>query len=181
MNAACVQHENIVKRSSESRDLLEKEIVPPWAVSPGRSKPNLPAVRHISISFTPLGVIQGWSPGSMAEAARKLVAMGDSYLALGGGTVPLKVAQIKACLSAIRDVVPRETCLRILGFAKASEIESFAPLGITSYDTTSPLIRAFKDAKANYSLPADDGRLASSGCQRACSSKGGILRSWCPR
>jgi hypothetical protein len=119
----------------------------------------LPAVRQISNSFTPLGVIQGWSPGSMAEAARRLVAMGYDYLALGG-TVPLKAPQIKSCLSAIRDAVPKETRLHILGFAKANEIESFAPLGITSFDTTSPLLRAFKDAKANYYLPAGDGRLA---------------------
>ena len=56
--------------------------------------------------------------------------------------------------------MPKETRLHILGFAKANEIESFAPLGITSFDTTSPLIRAFKDAKANYYLPAGDGRLA---------------------
>ena len=49
-------------------------------------------------------------------------------------------------------IVPKETRLHILGFAKANEIESFAPLGITSFDTTSPLIRAFKDAKANYYL-----------------------------
>jgi hypothetical protein len=118
----------------------------------------LKASRHISNSFTALGVIQGWSPGSMAEAARRLVAMGYDYLALGG-TVPLKAPQIRACVAAIREAIPKETRLHILGFAKASEIESFAPLGITSFDTTSPLIRAFKDAKANYYLPYGGGRL----------------------
>jgi hypothetical protein len=118
----------------------------------------LPAARRISNRFTPLGVIQGWSPESMAEAARQLVAMGYDYLALGG-TVPLKAPQIKACLRAIRDAIPPETRLHILGFAKANEIESFTSLGITSFDTTSPLIRAFKDAKANYYLPAGNGRL----------------------
>lgn len=119
----------------------------------------LSSVRHLSNSFTPLGVIQGWSPGSMAEAARQLVAMGYDYLALGG-TVPLKSPQIKACLRAIREAVPAETRLHVLGFAKANEIDSFAHFRITSFDTTSPLIRAFKDAKANYYLPAGDGRLS---------------------
>ncbi len=118
----------------------------------------LSAARQISNSFTPLGVIQGWSPSSMAEAARRLVDMGYDYLAVGG-TVPLKASQIKSCLVAIRDAVPSETRLHVLGFAKANEVESFVPLGITSFDTTSPLIRAFKDAKANYYLPAGDGRL----------------------
>lgn len=115
----------------------------------------LKASRQVSNSFTPLGVIQGWSPGSMAEAARRLVKMGYDYLALGG-TVPLKAPQIKACLRAIRDAAPNVR-LHILGFAKADDIPSFTPFAITSFDTTSPLIRAFKDAKANYYLPAPDG------------------------
>ncbi|AFL49043.1 hypothetical protein ABIE78_005193 [Sinorhizobium fredii] len=116
------------------------------------------ATAHMSGRFTPMGVIQGWSPGSMAEGARRLVSMGYDYLALGG-TVPLKASQIKACLAAIRAVVPEKTQLHILGFAKADEIDTFGPFKITSFDTTSPLIRAFKDAKANYYLPTTSGKL----------------------
>ena len=48
----------------------------------------------IDALFKPLGVVQGWSPDSMAEAARRLVAMGYDYLALGG-MVPLKSPEIK--------------------------------------------------------------------------------------
>ncbi|APG86983.1 archaeosine tRNA-ribosyltransferase type 5 (plasmid) [Sinorhizobium americanum CCGM7] len=118
----------------------------------------LKATAHMSRRFIPLGVIQGWSPGSMAEAARRLVAMGYDYLALGG-TVPLKSAQIKACLRAIRDAIPSNIRLHILGFAKADEIETFQPFNITSFDTTSPLIRAFKDGKSNYYLPTSTGAL----------------------
>ncbi len=104
--------------------------------------------------FTPLGVIQGWSPGSMAEAARRLVAMGYDYLAIGG-MVPLKSPEIKLCLEAIRGAIPSSTRLHILGFAKADDIDSFHGYDIASFDTTSPLIRAFKDAKINYYLPGD--------------------------
>lgn len=106
-------------------------------------------------SFKPLGVVQGWSPGSMAEAARRLVAMGYDYLAMGG-MVPLKSPEIKLCLEAIRNVVPTSTRLHILGFAKADDIDSFHSYDIASFDTTSPLIRAFKDAKQNYYLPGND-------------------------
>ncbi|UUL82545.1 tRNA-guanine transglycosylase DpdA [Sphingomonas qomolangmaensis] len=105
-------------------------------------------------SFKPLGVVQGWSPASMAEAARRLVAMGYDYLALGG-MVPLKSPEIKLCLEAIRDVIPSSTRLHILGFAKADDIDGFHGFDIASFDTTSPLIRAFKDAKQNYYLPGD--------------------------
>lgn len=109
---------------------------------------------EIDAAFTPMGVVQGWSPGSMAEAARRLVAMGYSYLAIGG-MVPLKSPEIKMCLEAIRDAVPKSTRLHILGFAKADDIDSFHGYDIASFDTTSPLIRAFKDAKQNYYLPGD--------------------------
>lgn len=107
------------------------------------------ASKRLGVHFTPLGVIQGWSPASMAEAARRLCAMGYTYLAVGG-MVPLKSEQIKQCLRSIREAIPRSTRLHILGFAKANDISSFSPFGITSFDTTSPLIRAFKDAKQNY-------------------------------
>jgi len=109
-------------------------------------------------AFKPLGVVQGWSPGSMAEAARRLVAMGYDYLALGG-MVPLKSPEIKLCLEAIRGRRAQSTRLHILGFAKADDIDSFHSYDIASFDTTSPLIRAFKDAKQNYYLPGNDGTL----------------------
>lgn len=112
--------------------------------------------RH-SNDFTPMGVVQGWSPQSMAEAARRLVAMGYDYLAIGG-MVPLKSDQIKACLAEVRTATPASTRLHILGFAKASDIHEFASFRITSIDTTSPLLRAFKDDKQNYWL-REDGRL----------------------
>jgi queuine/archaeosine tRNA-ribosyltransferase len=116
------------------------------------------ASRPLANRFTPLGVIQGWSPGSMAEAARLLCAMGYKYLALGG-TVPLKTPQIKACLTAIRDVIPSSVCLHVLGFAKADDIADFRKFNITSFDSTSPLLRAFKDARSNYYIRRSDGRM----------------------
>jgi queuine/archaeosine tRNA-ribosyltransferase len=94
----------------------------------------------------------------MAEAARQLYAMGYHYLAVGG-MVPLRASEIMQCLGAIRETVPPQTKLHILGFAKADQIASFLPYGITSFDTTSPLIRAFKDAKSNYYLREPSGGL----------------------
>lgn len=118
----------------------------------------LKASRRLSNHFTPLGVIQGWSPGSMAVAAEQLVAMGYRYLAVGG-TVPLKSGQIHDCLNAIRAKVRREIRLHILGFAKADDIHEFQDYGIESFDSASPMIRAFKDARANYYLPGSHGRI----------------------
>jgi hypothetical protein len=108
--------------------------------------------------FEPIGVVQGWSPESMAKAARSLVKMGYGYLAVGG-LVPLKTPDIARVLTAIREAIPRETRIHLLGFAKADHIGDFKKHDITSFDSTSPLIRAFKDARRNYYLPGSGGRL----------------------
>ncbi|MCM5571080.1 hypothetical protein M6I34_11240 [Burkholderiaceae bacterium FT117] len=108
--------------------------------------------------FEPMGAVQGWSPQSMADAADKLVKMGYGYLAIGG-LVPLKVDVIKTVLEAIRNKIGPEPRLHLLGFAKADHIHQFVRYGITSFDSTSPLIRAFKDDKANYYIENGEGGL----------------------
>lgn len=107
------------------------------------------ASRVLGPNFTPLGVVQGWSPGSIAEAARRIERMGYSYLALGG-MVPLSAESIHAVLKAVRRVISPSTRIHLLGFAKAEQIDEFFEYGIESFDSTSPLIRAFKDQRANY-------------------------------
>ena len=107
------------------------------------------ANKRIGNHFTPVGVIHGWTPKTMAEAAEKLIKMGYKYVALGG-MVPLKADQIKSALNAVRSVIPKETEVHILGFAKADQVHEFIGNGLTSIDTTSPLLRAFKDSRTNY-------------------------------
>ena len=107
------------------------------------------ANKRIGNHFTPVGVIHGWTPKTMAEAAEKLIKMGYKYVALGG-MVPLKADQIKSALNAVRSVVPKETEVHILGFAKADQVHEFIGNGLNSIDTTSPLLRAFKDSRMNY-------------------------------
>jgi hypothetical protein len=108
--------------------------------------------------FIPMGAVQGWSPQSIAEAAKKLEDMGYTYLAIGG-LVPLKVDVIHKVLKALRGAIRKETDIHLLGFAKADSIQHFTNYGITSFDSTSPLIRAFMDEKANYYIPNAEGGL----------------------
>ncbi len=115
--------------------------------------------QRLGPGFTPMGVIQGWSTKSMAEAAQKLAAMGFDYLAIGG-TVPLKIDQIRRVLAAVRGALPRSVRLHLLGFGKIEELRSLEEFGVTSFDTTSPLLRAFKDAKKNYWARASNGDLS---------------------
>ena len=118
----------------------------------------LKPAKEFGPGFTPLGVVQGWSPGSMANAAHELTKMGYDYLALGG-MVPLNAASVHMCLRAIREVIPQDVRLHLLGFAKAEQIQEFTGYNITSFDSTSPLLRAFKDSRRNYYSLTDEGYL----------------------
>ena len=108
-------------------------------------------------TFIPLGVVQGWSKESMAECARQLCAMGYDYLAIGG-LVPLKASQIHSIIQSVQNAIPKNTRIHLLGFAKADVIAEFVPYNITSFDTTSPMIRAFKDEKKNYYVLKESGQ-----------------------
>ncbi len=129
-----------------------------YAITLANAEVFLGLVRREGKPFEPLGSVQGWSPKSMAEAAFRLERMGYRYLAIGG-LVPLKVDVIKEVLLAIRERIRPETKIHLLGFAKADSIHDFTGFGITSFDSTSPLIRAFKDEKSNYYSEGPDGKL----------------------
>jgi hypothetical protein len=99
--------------------------------------------------FEPLGVAQGWSPRSYAASVLALQKMGYGYIALGG-MVPLKSAEIHACLEEIDKVRERKTRLHLLGVTRTEHLALFSRLGIASFDSTSPLRQAFKDGRDNY-------------------------------
>jgi hypothetical protein len=46
--------------------------------------------------------------------------------------------------------------VHLLGFAKAEQIHEFQKYGVASFDTTSPLLRAFKDSRRNYYVLKSD-------------------------
>jgi hypothetical protein len=66
----------------------------------------------------------------------------------------LKTETIHLAVAAVDDVIRCKagTRLHLLGFAKADDIGQFADYRAESFDTTSPLIRAFKGARRNYYL-----------------------------
>ncbi|MEJ8827118.1 tRNA-guanine transglycosylase DpdA [Variovorax humicola] len=122
------------------------------------AKAFIDLTREEGSPFEPMGAVQGWSPASMAKAAVRLEKMGYEYLAIGG-LVPLRVDAIHVVLRTLRDAIKPETKIHLLGFAKADKIHEFTDYGITSFDSTSPLIRAFKDSKANYYMDSPNGGL----------------------
>lgn len=105
--------------------------------------------RHRRVRFIPIGVAHGWSPASYASAVRTLQRIGYERIALGG-MVPLKTAEILACLRAIQAVRDPDTQLHLLGVTRCENVEAFAASGVTSFDSTSPFRQAFKDDRDNY-------------------------------
>ncbi len=59
--------------------------------------------------FTPVGIAQGWSPGSYARAAKELQKLGYKYIAMGG-MVPLKTTEILASLRKVKEVLRPLVC-----------------------------------------------------------------------
>jgi hypothetical protein len=108
--------------------------------------------RAIKASFEPLGVAQGWGPASYAYAVQVLQTIGYDYIALGG-MVPLKTAEIQACLKAIEDVRHPETRFHLLGITRTELVKNYERYGVVSFDSTSPFRQAFKDDRDNYYAP----------------------------
>lgn len=144
--------------SNPPESAVSSDVRQRYAITLANAEAFLALVRREEMPFEPIGAVQGWSPRSMAEAAHRLERMGYNYLAIGG-LVPLKVDAIKSVLSEVRSRIKPETNIHLLGFAKADSIGEFTDFGITSFDSTSPLIRAFKDSKANYYSEGSNGKL----------------------
>lgn len=106
------------------------------------------------LSVEPVGVAQGWSPASYADSVRQLQAMGYQRIALGG-MVPLRTADIMSCLVAIDGIRLPGTELHLLGITRIASMESFADLGVTSFDSTSAFRQSFMDDRKNFHT-ADD-------------------------
>ena len=106
------------------------------------------------VNFHPIGVVQAWSPNSMKKASRELIDMGYTYIAIGG-LVPLDINSCEEIVKSVRDEIGYDIKIHLLGFAKAKQLDRFIKYKITSFDSTSPLIRAFKDDKDNYYTPKD--------------------------
>jgi hypothetical protein len=102
--------------------------------------------------FEPMGVAQGWSPASYAQAVGELQRIGYVRIAVGG-MVPLKTHEILACLRQISTIRDPGTHLHLLGITRCASMVEFAALGVTSFDSTSAFRQAFKDDKDNYHTP----------------------------
>jgi len=104
------------------------------------------------VQFIQVGAVQGWSPKSYAKYANELVEHGYEYLGFGGLSKKL-VHDIYDVVAEVRCKIPSHIKVHIFGFNRFRDLDRFHGLDITSFDSTSPLLRAFKDGRDNYFAP----------------------------
>jgi hypothetical protein len=105
--------------------------------------------RKAKLSWTPIGAVQGWDAKSYAAAAKKCVAMGYKYIALGG-LVRTSTSDILEVLQKVHEVVPESVQIHLFGLARIASMKKFADLGVRSVDSASLLRRAWMGAGQNY-------------------------------
>lgn len=140
--------------NDEPNFIVNNEMKKRYTITQNNAKEFIRISKEKNALFEPIGVVQAWSPISMKSAAQGLVEMGYTYIAIGG-LVPLDITQCEEIVAAVREAIPKHIKLHLLGFAKAKQLQRFLKYNITSFDSTSPLIRAFKDSKFNYYSPKE--------------------------
>lgn len=105
--------------------------------------------RQLGLKWEPIGAVQGWDPASYASAAQQYAKMGYRYLALGG-LVRAQTPEILAIIERVRQVVPSEMAIHVLGFSRFGALREIAKLGVNSIDSASMLRKAWLGAKFNY-------------------------------
>lgn len=130
-----------------------EEVPPDWPkrfeITLNKAEDFLKRHRQDRLPFVPIGAAQGWSAESYRDAVKGLQKMGYKYIALGG-MVPLKTHEILASLEAINEVRRPATKLHLLGISRLENLDAFEKSGVYSFDSTSPLKRAFMDDRDNY-------------------------------
>lgn len=105
--------------------------------------------RRLGLSWEPIGAVQGWDEVSYTDAAKKCVAMGYRYIALGG-LVRSQTAEILRIVAAVRTVVPNDIQIHVFGFSRLDGINDLIEAGANSIDSASMLRKAWLGANQNY-------------------------------
>lgn len=102
--------------------------------------------------FIPIGAAQGWDPPSYADSVEELLDMGYTYIGVGG-IARAQTQQVMAILKALQPVLGRrreDVEMHLFGVARLDAIRDFVRLGVTSFDSASPLRSAWLGRKKNY-------------------------------
>lgn len=102
--------------------------------------------------FAPMGIAQGWDPGSYEEAVKALLDMGYQHIAIGGLAFA-KSQDVVDILARISPHFPEGLYVHIFGLAREELLEPYAYFGVTAFDSASFLRRSWMSARDNYLDP----------------------------
>jgi DGQHR domain-containing protein len=136
----------------DRRNLRPAGVSTRFAVTLSLAKQFIALCREKRVSFTPLGAIQCWSRKSAIDAARLLISYGYEYIGLGG-IVGSRTEDILRLVTEIRTAIPPEAKLHLFGFNRTDHLDDFHALGVSSLDSTAPILRSFKNDSGNYITP----------------------------
>jgi hypothetical protein len=108
--------------------------------------------RKLGLRWEPIGAVQGWDRESYVKAAKKYVAMGYQYIALGG-LVRSQTPEIVATVQAVREVLPKDLQMHVFGFSRFDGINDLIKAGANSIDSASMLRKAWLGSNLNYLMP----------------------------
>jgi hypothetical protein len=114
--------------------------------------------RKAKLKWEPIGAVQGWDPDSYAKAAAQYVKMGYKYIALGG-MVRTTSREILQCVQKVREKIPTDVSIHVLGVARLDWMNAFAEAGVQSVDSASYLRQAWM--RVNQSYTSFDGPYAA--------------------
>lgn len=98
--------------------------------------------------FRPIGVAQGYNPSSYEKSVKTLLSQGYDYIALGA----LVQYNDKEILKILKRIQPflNGIDLHLFGVLRPNNIAQFQKLGVTSFDSTSYLRKAWLRSGQNY-------------------------------
>ena len=108
--------------------------------------------RSRGLPWTPIGAVQGWDPATYAAAAKQYVAMGYTYIGLGG-LVRTSTKKLIPILEAVHQVVPSDVAIHVFGVARLNAVGRLKDLGVRSVDSASYLRQAWMRTKTSYVMP----------------------------
>jgi hypothetical protein len=138
-------------------------------------------------SFRLVGAIQGATATDYGDNFEKLGVMGFDYIALGGmawrktGPIIEILTQVKGRLSRLsrKQGSYRKIDIHVFGVNRVPDLRNFAALGVTSFDSTSMLIRSWSRTKDGYvdPTPTDLGDLRGHTAIRVPSERSKVFRN----
>ncbi|MDF9759788.1 hypothetical protein OKW24_001561 [Peribacillus simplex] len=111
-------------------------------------------------TFIPSGIAQGWDVESYRNSFTELIKMGYRHISLGGLALA-KSEEILEILHAISPIVPEYLEIHLLGAARLDYLDVFHKLGVTSFDSTAFLKKAWGGATGGNYFTQDKNKYAA--------------------